>query len=298
MDIVEKMRSFESDHEPDGWPAVTMGQISALCDQIDRLNSELNTLQSGINCTGYSVEQAVANFKNWMTEHDKSQIRIGEMAAEIERLNVANDQITKAQIDNYKLATDAWDSNKLLREENASLQSIIKTACNSLPVAFSPDEKTGENLVDSIDTWRKHVIERLFNLANKANKFEESSNRYFLERNKLRDEINILQSIIDEANAQEPVALFCSLSPNNFRWVSGGYLCEAKHGDRLYSRPIPAQQSPRITDQDAREIVEKIARNVPEGKSDNPMAFANEWALFVIEEAKELLTKLNEAKHD
>ena len=39
MDIVEQMRSFESDHEPGGWPAVTMGQISALCDEIERLNS-------------------------------------------------------------------------------------------------------------------------------------------------------------------------------------------------------------------------------------------------------------------
>lgn len=57
-------------------------------------------------------------------------------------------------------------------------------------------------------------------------------------------------------------------------------------------------QSPRITEQDAREIVEKIARNVPEDTNDNPMAFANEWALFVIEEAKELLNKLNGVSHE
>lgn len=45
MDIVEQMRSFESDHEPDGWPAVTMGQISALCDEIERLQSIIDELQ-------------------------------------------------------------------------------------------------------------------------------------------------------------------------------------------------------------------------------------------------------------
>jgi CRISPR/Cas system-associated endonuclease/helicase Cas3 len=45
MDIVEQMRSFESDHEPGGWPAVTMGQISALCDEIERLQSIIDELQ-------------------------------------------------------------------------------------------------------------------------------------------------------------------------------------------------------------------------------------------------------------
>ena len=45
MDIVEQMRSFESDHEPGGWPAITMGQISALCDEIERLQSIIDELQ-------------------------------------------------------------------------------------------------------------------------------------------------------------------------------------------------------------------------------------------------------------
>ena len=37
MDIVEEMRGFEIDHEPDGWPGVRMRQVSALCDEIERL---------------------------------------------------------------------------------------------------------------------------------------------------------------------------------------------------------------------------------------------------------------------
>ncbi len=36
MGIVDEMRSFEADHTPDGWPAVRMSQISALCDEVDR----------------------------------------------------------------------------------------------------------------------------------------------------------------------------------------------------------------------------------------------------------------------
>ena len=36
-DIVKEMRGFEIDHEPDGWPAVRMRQVSALCDEVERL---------------------------------------------------------------------------------------------------------------------------------------------------------------------------------------------------------------------------------------------------------------------
>lgn len=41
MDIVEEMRGFEIDHEPDGWLGVRMRQVSALCDEIERLRREL-----------------------------------------------------------------------------------------------------------------------------------------------------------------------------------------------------------------------------------------------------------------
>ncbi len=41
MDIVNEMRGLEEDHEPDGWPAVRMRQISALCDEIERLRGAI-----------------------------------------------------------------------------------------------------------------------------------------------------------------------------------------------------------------------------------------------------------------
>lgn len=34
-DLIERMRSLEQDHEPDGWPAVQMRDISALCDVVE-----------------------------------------------------------------------------------------------------------------------------------------------------------------------------------------------------------------------------------------------------------------------
>lgn len=40
-DLMAEMRGFEEDHEPDGWPAVRMRQISALCDEVERLREQL-----------------------------------------------------------------------------------------------------------------------------------------------------------------------------------------------------------------------------------------------------------------
>lgn len=40
-DIVEKLRSLEKDHAPDGWPAVQMRDITALLDEIDLLRAQM-----------------------------------------------------------------------------------------------------------------------------------------------------------------------------------------------------------------------------------------------------------------
>lgn len=55
MDIVEEMRGFEIDHEPDGWPAVRMRQISALCDEIERLRTG-DTCARQCEGTAYRIE--------------------------------------------------------------------------------------------------------------------------------------------------------------------------------------------------------------------------------------------------
>ena len=36
-ELLARMRLLEIDHEPEGWPAVQMREITALCDEIDRL---------------------------------------------------------------------------------------------------------------------------------------------------------------------------------------------------------------------------------------------------------------------
>ena len=45
-DLIEFMRSLESDHLPDGWPAVRMHQITALISEIERLRQERDGLRA------------------------------------------------------------------------------------------------------------------------------------------------------------------------------------------------------------------------------------------------------------
>ena len=37
--IVMRCRTLEEDHHPDGWPAVQMKDITALCDEVERLKT-------------------------------------------------------------------------------------------------------------------------------------------------------------------------------------------------------------------------------------------------------------------
>ena len=41
IDMVERLAGMSADHGPDGWPAVQMRDITALCDEVRRLRAEL-----------------------------------------------------------------------------------------------------------------------------------------------------------------------------------------------------------------------------------------------------------------
>jgi hypothetical protein len=57
--LIEELRGFEADHSPDGWPAIRMRQISALCDEVDRLKSVEAAARNLVKVKGrYHTEQA------------------------------------------------------------------------------------------------------------------------------------------------------------------------------------------------------------------------------------------------
>ena len=40
-DLIDRMRALQADHEPDGWPAVQMRDITALVGMVEALQAEL-----------------------------------------------------------------------------------------------------------------------------------------------------------------------------------------------------------------------------------------------------------------
>lgn len=59
MGIIDELRSFEKDHAPEGWPVIRMRQISALCDEAERLKAIEAAAINLVKVKGrYHTEQA------------------------------------------------------------------------------------------------------------------------------------------------------------------------------------------------------------------------------------------------
>ena len=56
-ELIEQLRSFEIDHEPDGWPGVRMRQISAMCDAIEYLLAENERLNHNLTSTEQTMRE-------------------------------------------------------------------------------------------------------------------------------------------------------------------------------------------------------------------------------------------------
>ena len=58
-ELIERLRGFEVDHSPDGWPAIRMREISAMCDAIESLLAENERLKHNLTTT----EQTMREYK-------------------------------------------------------------------------------------------------------------------------------------------------------------------------------------------------------------------------------------------
>ena len=82
-DIISKMRALESDHKPDGWPAVQMCEITALCNMIEEDRDRLEN--DGITCyegkDGYAlVDKAQFEWLRREVDRLKEQVRVSDRA--------------------------------------------------------------------------------------------------------------------------------------------------------------------------------------------------------------------------
>ena len=134
-DLVANMRVLEADHEPDGWPAVRMSTISALCDEIERLRAALASRdEASQQPQGQAVSdgQIIHCFQEDEDDHtDASAVHIGRRAIlalrdgptikdslTVERVPLSEDWATIAGLESavYHLSTLVDQQRALLAE--------------------------------------------------------------------------------------------------------------------------------------------------------------------------------------
>ena len=57
IEPLEWLRGFEIDHSPDGWPAIRMREISAMCDAIESLLAENERLKHNLTSTEQTMRE-------------------------------------------------------------------------------------------------------------------------------------------------------------------------------------------------------------------------------------------------
>ena len=57
QELIERLRGFEIDHSPDGWPAIRMREISAMCDAVESLLAENERLNHNLTSTEQTMRE-------------------------------------------------------------------------------------------------------------------------------------------------------------------------------------------------------------------------------------------------
>lgn len=65
QELIERMRVLEIDHEPNGWPAIQMRDISAMCDAIKSLLNALDVAEGEIRRTAAERDAALVELAKY-----------------------------------------------------------------------------------------------------------------------------------------------------------------------------------------------------------------------------------------
>ena len=57
QELIERLRGFEIDHSPDGWPAIRMREISAMCEAVESLLAENERLKHNLTSTEQTMRE-------------------------------------------------------------------------------------------------------------------------------------------------------------------------------------------------------------------------------------------------
>lgn len=69
QELIERLRGFEIDHEPNGWPAIQMRDISAMCDVIESLLNALDVAEGEVKRTAAERDAALAELAKYRDAH-------------------------------------------------------------------------------------------------------------------------------------------------------------------------------------------------------------------------------------
>ena len=123
-ELRERLRSFEADHTPDGWPAVRMRDITALLDDLDNARSDNRVLRLGYAAARLEIESLKAQL------HAAKQInaaQFGLLAASIpgSALRVPHGQAPAQPAQRFDAADMATAAAQGFRDGEASAASWI-----------------------------------------------------------------------------------------------------------------------------------------------------------------------------
>jgi len=95
--LIERMRAFEADHVPDGWPCIRMREITRLRAELAKVTWQRNEAQAGL-----AASQAESERLSSMIDHQRDE------AMEMERMLRAELADSRAECERLRELDGRW----------------------------------------------------------------------------------------------------------------------------------------------------------------------------------------------
>lgn len=130
-ELIERLRGFEIDHSPDGWPAIRMREISAMCNAIESLLAENERLKHNLATT----EQTMREYQELAAKRleEIAKYRDAPVVAYIRKWAFDGEEPKKEKRENGRLA---WPFKFKLIPVSQSM--LLK---DDIPLIVKPGEK-------------------------------------------------------------------------------------------------------------------------------------------------------------
>ena len=153
-DIIKLCRFFELDLPPDGWPAIQMCHITALCDEVERLQAQraamLAVLEELDECAAYWSEYDVP-----LGLHDRIK-----------------SAIKKARGEDMKITTENTASHWSLSLSHEKEEIFVRMLATLEGIAeASPEqwEMSREEFLEYFRTWAQSIASNMVKIARGEN---------------------------------------------------------------------------------------------------------------------------------